>query len=382
MANSSLENYPFFHANISREDANRLLSPRQSGLFLIRNNQHFEGDYTLSLVYDLSDDVASHKFAVEHYRIKKSKDLPIKLTIDDEEYFDNLADLVKHYKADADGLVAKLTLHVGEVPSILIPPQLILEKDKLTWGELIGRGNFSEVFEGVYDGKTVAVKILKDNNAATEYLSEAHVMATLTHPNLVKLIGIIRGDSLIIVTEYMAKGSLLDYLRSRGRTAITPQELVNFARDTCAGMAYLESKNVVHRDLAARNILIQDTGSAKVADFGLARTIDDPDEKQPEGKVAVRWTAPEASLQKKFSSKSDVWSFGILLWEIYSFGRVPYPKILIADVMKHVESGYRMDPPEGCPVQMHNIMKRTWNLSPNDRPSFKELLTELSHMTA
>lgn len=143
-------------------------------------------------------------------------------------------------------------------------------------------------------------------------------------------------------------------------------------------MEYLESRKVVHRDLAARNVLISESGSAKVSDFGLAReenlTID-------AGKLPIKWTAPEALKQgvclnwrnrfignysafwlQLFSNKSDMWSFGILLWEIYSFGRVPYPRIPLADVVKHVEKGYKMEAPEGCPPEVYEMMRHVSSL--------------------
>lgn len=139
-------------------------------------------------------------------------------------------------------------------------------------------------------------------------------------------------------------------------------------------MEYLESRKVVHRDLAARNVLISESGVAKVADFGLAReenfTVDC-------GKLPIKWTAPEALKLGMFSNKSDMWSFGILLWEIYSFGRVPYPRIPLADVVKHVEKGYKMEAPEGCPSQVYDIMKQAWDLSPEKRPTFKEVKCRL-----
>jgi len=165
----------------------------------------------------------------------------------------------------------------------------------------------------------------------------------------------------------MGKGSLLEYLRSRGRQYVTKKDQIGFAFDTCCGMAYLESRHVVHRDLAARNVLLSDDGQAKVADFGLASTdgatIDS-------GKLPIKWTAPEALRHSQFSNKSDMWSFGILLWEIYSFGRVPYPRIPLGDVVKHVEKGYQMEAPEGCPAQVYTIMKDAWELVPEKRPTF------------
>jgi len=199
------------------------------------------------------------------------------------------------------------------------------------------------------------------------------LMTSLKHENLVCLLGIVideEGDKnkIFLVTEFMGKGSLLEYLRSRGRQYVTKKDQIGFAYDTACGMAYLESKHVVHRDLAARNVLISDDLQAKVADFGLASA--DGDRVESSGKLPIKWTAPEALRHAQFSNKSDMWSFGILLWEIYSFGRVPYPRIPLGDVVKHVEKGYKMEAPEGCPPPVYTIMKDAWELSPDTRPTF------------
>jgi len=199
-------------------------------------------------------------------------------------------------------------------------------------------------------------------------------MTSLQHENLVRLLGLVIEEGknggrskIFLVTEFMGKGSLLEYLRSRGRQYVTKKDQIGWAWDTCCGMAFLESRHVVHRDLAARNVLLADDGQAKVADFGLASSDGATIES---GKLPIKWTAPEALRQAQFSNKSDMWSFGILLWEIYSFGRVPYPRIPLGDVVKHVENGYQMEAPEGCPAQVFTIMKDAWNLSPEKRPSF------------
>lgn len=219
--------------------------------------------------------------------------------------------------------------------------------------------------------------MLKDaGRASNKFLAEAGVMTTLEHENLVKFIGLVFHDKYIyLVTEYMSKGSLVDYLRSRGRQHITRRDQINFAFDTCSGMEYLELKKVIHRDLAARNVLISEECVAKVSDFGLAR-----DERYTAdiSKLPIKWTAPEALKEGKFSNKTDMWSFGILLWEIYSFGRVPYPRIPLADVVKHVGSGYKMEAPEGCPPEIYEMMRQAWDLVPEKRPTFAELKRRLA----
>lgn len=245
--------------------------------------------------------------------------------------------------------------------------------------QIIGKGEFGDVMLGDYRGNKVAVKCIKNDATAQAFLAEASVMTQLRHSNLVQLLGVIveEKSGLYIVTEYMAKGSLVDYLRSRGRSVLGADCLLKFSLDVCEAMEYLEANNFVHRDLAARNVLVSEDNIAKVSDFGLTKEASST---QDTGKLPVKWTAPEALREKKFSTKSDVWSFGILLWEIYSFGRVPYPRIPLKDVVPRVEKGYKMDPPDGCPAIVYEVMKKCWTLDPGHRPSFHQLREQLVHI--
>ncbi|CAG9855443.1 unnamed protein product [Phyllotreta striolata] len=365
---------PWYHGKISRDEAENLLRPRSDGLFLIRESTNFPGDYTLCVCFQSK---------VEHYRVKSNSG---RLTIDDEEFFDNLEELIEHYKNDADGLCTKLvktlskenealytntnkTCNVKEGDDLFVIPE-----QELHISESIGKGEFCEVMLGKWKNNKVAVKVLKDSSEA-----EAILMKSLHHENLVNLLGIVRKkDQIYLVTEYMSKGSLVDYLRSRGRQHVTKKDQINFAFDTSSGMEYLEKMHVVHRDLAARNVLIAENGRAKVSDFGLARN--EKNATSESAKLPIKWTAPEALKQNKFSNKSDMWSFGILLWEIYSFGRVPYPRIPLADVVKHVEKGYKMEAPEGCPSEVYEIMRQAWDLNPEKRPNFHEVKGKLGHL--
>ncbi|NXP44736.1 CSK kinase, partial [Heliornis fulica] len=333
---------PWFHGKITREQAERLLYPPETGLFLVRESTNYPGDYTLCV---------SCEGKVEHYRIIYSSS---KLSIDEEVYFENLMQLV-------------------EVRSPVLHPAL-------GWRlGIIGKGEFGDVMLGDYRGNKVAVKCIKNDATAQAFLAEASVMTQLRHSNLVQLLGVIveEKSGLYIVTEYMAKGSLVDYLRSRGRSVLGADCLLKFSLDVCEAMEYLEANNFVHRDLAARNVLVSEDNIAKVSDFGLTKEASST---QDTGKLPVKWTAPEALREKKFSTKSDVWSFGILLWEIYSFGRVPYPRIPLKDVVPRVEKGYKMDAPDGCPAVVYEVMKKCWTLDPGHRPSFHQLREQLVHI--
>ncbi|KAK3098941.1 hypothetical protein FSP39_024518, partial [Pinctada imbricata] len=365
----------WFHGKIKREDSEKLLEPwTPDGLFLVRESANYPGDFTLSVC---------HRGKVEHYRIIYAQN---KMTIDEESFFENLVQLVEHYTLDADGLCTRLIQPLQKKGDAFSAVQMddfeaggwVIPSRDLQEIELIGHGEFGDVYKGLYKNQFVAIKQLKDKNrAAQAFLKEASVMTNLRHPNLVQMIGIVKGDMIKLVTEFMGKGNLVEYLRSRGRSVIRKKDQIDFATDTCSAMAYLESKTLVHRDLAARNILINADNCAKVSDFGLAKYGDFNTEG---GKFPIKWTAPEALRDNKFSNKSDVWSFGILLWELYSFGRVPYPRIPLQDVVVHVNGGYRMESPEGCPAEVYQIMLKAWNLDPDKRPMFKDILVELDNL--
>ena len=175
----------------------------------------------------------------------------------------------------------------------------------------------------------------------------------------------------------MSNGSLLDYLKGDGSD--TPFAiLIDMGAQIASGMAYLEGKGYIHRDLAARNILVGENNICKVADFGLARLIEDNEYTAREGsKFPIKWTAPEAAFFNRFSIKSDIWSFGILLSELCTKGRIPYPGMGNAEVIAQVERGYRMPCPLGCPEPLYQIMLQCWNKNPESRPTFDYLKATL-----
>jgi fyn-related kinase len=263
--------------------------------------------------------------------------------------------------SDADGLCCLLR----EPCRPLTQPETVgLAKDQweiprssITLQRKLGSGQFGDVWKGVWNQTTpVAVKTLKPGSmSAEEFLKEAAVMKRLRHPKLIQLYAVCTDkEPIYIVTELMKNGSLLDYLHDKGRALNLPQ-LVDMAAQVASGMAYLEAQNFVHRDLAARNVLVGDNNTCKVGDFGLSRVLGAEDEyTAKEGaKFPIKWTAPEAALRNRFSIKSDVWAFGILLTELVTYGRIPYPGMTNAEVLQQVECGYCMPNPPNCPDELY-----------------------------
>ena len=302
----------------------------------------------------------------------------------------NLSELVNHYKKDADTICTNLTKEIKCISEegskfggyndvdlkAFEEAGWVIEDRDITYLEKLGNGEFGDGMLATYKDQKVAIKTMKEfqTRRTTQFIAEAALMTYLHHDNLVCLLGIVMDHeqrSMKIVLEIMSKGSLLEYLRLKGKKNVTKNDQIRFATESCKGMEYLEAHNVVHRDLAARNVLISDTDHAKISDYGLA--LHKASNAFQSGKLPTKWTAPEALNDNIFSSKSDMWSFGILLWEIYSFGRFPYPKIRNEDVLEQVEKGYMMDAPEGCCKGIYDVMKRAWNLEFGKRPSFKEV---------
>uniref|UniRef100_A0A7N6A2P8 Tyrosine-protein kinase n=1 Tax=Anabas testudineus TaxID=64144 RepID=A0A7N6A2P8_ANATE len=328
VAKDTLEAEEWFFKGVSRKDAERqLLAPgNKVGSFMIRDSETTKGSYSLSV----RDSDAQASDTVKHYKIR---------TLDNGGFyispritFSTLQELVSHYKT-------------------------------------------------TYNKHTkVAVKTMKPGSMSVEaFLAEANLMKTLQHDKLVRLNAVVtKEEPIYIITEFMEKGSLLDFLKSDEGNRVQLPKLIDFSAQIAEGMAYIEQRNYIHRDLRAANILVNKALVCKIADFGLARIIEDNEYTAREGaKFPIKWTAPEAINYGSFTIKSDVWSFGILLTEIISYGRTPYPGMTNPEVIRSLEKGYRMQRLDSCPTELYEIMLECWKNKPEDRPTFDYLQSVL-----
>ncbi|KAL3974920.1 hypothetical protein ACER0C_023546 [Sarotherodon galilaeus] len=371
----SIQAEEWYFGKITRRDSERLLLSLENrrGTFLVRESETTKGAYCLSVLdYDNTKGLN-----VKHYKIRKLDSGGFYIT--SRTQFNSLQQLVNHYRKHADGLCHSLS----DICPVLKPQTQGLAKDaweipreSLRLDIKLGQGCFGEVWMGTWNGTTqVAIKTLKPGTMSPEaFLQEAQVMKKLRHEKLVQLYAVVSEEPIYIVTEYMGQGSLLDSLKGDMGKMLRLPQLVDMAAQIASGMAYVERMNYVHRDLRAANILVGDNLVCKVADFGLARLIEDNEYTARQGaKFPIKWTAPEAALYGRFTIKSDVWSFGILLTELATKGRVPYPGMVNREVLDQVERGYRMPCPAECPESLHELMLSCWRKEPEERPTFEYL---------
>jgi len=398
---SSLESEEWYFGKISRRTAEEYLMGHINarGTFLIRESEQNPGGFALS-IKDWEQDRSYH---IKHYKIKPL-DNNRGYYITTRQTFQTLPDLVKSYQTTAGkGLCCQLTKACprpapSEARSNALEyatrDQYEIPKSQIQLTRKLGAGNFGEVWKGTWQNRVdVAVKTLKPGTMSPEaFLQEAEIMKKFSHPHLVAMYAVCtEQEPFYIITEYMCNGALLDFLRketdSGGRLAF--DSLISVSAQVANGMAHLERKGLIHRDLAARNVLIGENLITKVADFGLARVIVDNEYSANQGaRFPVKWTAPEAIQYGKFTVKSDVWSYGILLMEIFTYGQVPYPGMNNKETIDQVERGYRManpvhivypesktHPKEVAQSQsnVYKIMLECWKADPFKRPTFEFL---------
>ncbi|XP_070562501.1 fibroblast growth factor receptor 1-like isoform X1 [Ptychodera flava] len=304
----------------------------------------------------------------------------------------------------------RLSSNITSISEIEIPYDENWEfpRNRMTLGKTLGEGAFGLVCEASAIGimkkesnttkTTCAVKMLKDDATERELndlISEMEMMKQIgKHINIINLLGCCTQDGpLLVIVEYAPHGNLRDFLRChRPQTAdyenaellpkidlLTNKDLVSFAYQIARGMSFLSLNKCVHRDLAARNVLVGKDHIMKIADFGLARDVHYIDyyRKNTNGRVPVKWMSPEALFDRVYTIQSDVWSFGILLWEIMTLGGSPYPSLPVEMLFDFLKAGKRMEQPHGCSPEVYFVMRDCWRTSPNQRPNFNQLVQTL-----
>ena len=370
--------YRWFFGRIKHEDAEKqLMSPINSyGSYLVRvESESTPESYALSV---------RDRVRVKHYKIHHSDKVIEEFFITVHSIFKTIQDLVTHYQQHADGLCVNLRKPCEMPPIVDILGQSVdrwqTPRRKIRLVRKIMDTQFVTVSEGIWnDSSPIAVKVLKPNRiTAQDFLHAANLTKKLRHPQIVAFHGLCSMEEPVyVITELMERGNLLDYFGGEGKSLKSPQ-LIYMASQVAAGMAYLEKENVIHRDLSARNIQVGKGISCKVANFELARVTDEASVRQTWEKFALKWTAPEAALYYRFSIKSDVWSFGVVLYEIITYGKMPYPWMTNGEVIAKTEQGYRMPPPPQCPKKLYDMMLKCWRQDPKDRPTFATLQRELT----
>ncbi|XP_015921309.1 tyrosine-protein kinase HTK16 isoform X2 [Parasteatoda tepidariorum] len=405
----------WFHENLDREGTIERFRDNgfKDGSFLVRRSTRKRNFYVLSVV--------SNKNTFNYEIQNKDKFY----FIDDGPYLESLDHVVDYYRRIPDGLPTNLVCAVP--PEVALnnnhqtceqtipkPPPVkncvsngekspescavngsdvqsscpvskpnLICRESLKLGLSVGEGEFGSVLQGTWINQNntevaVAIKTLRDEQMQScreEFIREVEVMVGLNHCCIVKLLGVCLGPPLMMVQELVPMGSLLDYVLDHS-TEIHLQDMLIWSAQIAWGMTYLESKRFVHRDLAARNILLSSKTQAKISDFGLSRALRSGSEyyrASTGGRWPVKWYAPESINYGTFSHASDMWSYGITLWEIITLGEPPYGDMTGTEVIQLIEANNRLEIPESCPVSIKSIIQQCWLYMPERRPTFKML---------
>nr|XP_021322281.1 focal adhesion kinase 1 isoform X9 [Danio rerio] len=265
-----------------------------------------------------------------------------------------------------------------------------IQRDRIELGRCIGEGQFGDVHQGIYicpdtPALSVAIKTCKNctsDSVREKFLQEALTMRQFDHPHIVKLIGVITENPVWIIMELCTLGELRSFLQIR-KYNLDLASLILFSYQLSTALAYLESKRFVHRDIAARNVLVSSVDCVKLGDFGLSRYMEDSSYyKASKGKLPIKWMAPESINFRRFTSASDVWMFGVCMWEILMYGVKPFQGVKNNDVIGRIENGERLAMPPNCPPTLYSLMTKCWAYDPSKRPRFTELKGQLSTILA
>ncbi|KAK5848123.1 hypothetical protein PBY51_005767 [Eleginops maclovinus] len=376
-----IEANSWYCKNITRTEAEQLLRQEdKEGGFVVRESSQ-KGVYTVSVYTKTLSNVNGD---VRHYQIKLTDSGLFYLA--EKHTFSSIPDVIHYHEHNAAGLVTRLRYAVGPMGRC-VPATAGFSSEKweinpseLTFMKELGSGQFGLVRLGKWrHQQRVAIKAIREGAMLEEdFIEEAKVMMRLCHPKLVQLYGVcLQRRPLLIVAEFMQSGCLLNFLRQRA-AGLKGVWLLSMSQDVCEGMEYLESQSFIHRDLAARNCLVNEHNVVKVSDFGMTRYVLDNQYTSSSGaKFPVKWSPPEVLHYSKYSSKADVWSFGVTMWEIYAEGATPFESRSNVEVVTEITRGVRLYRPHRALQPIYAIMYRCWHEKPQGRPSFSELLEDI-----
>ncbi|XP_071041069.1 tyrosine-protein kinase Fer isoform X3 [Parasteatoda tepidariorum] len=366
----SLQDEDWFHGVLPREEVVRLL--QNEGDYLVRETFRNESkQIVLSVCWE------GHK----HFIIQTTPDGKFRF---EGPAFPSVQELILYQFHS--GLAV-----TGRSGAILKTPVLRerweLNNDDVELVEKIGRGNFGDVYKAMVraTGIEVAVKTCRMNlpdEQKKRFLQEGRILKQYNHPNIVKLIGIcVQKQPIMIVMELVPGGSLLNFLRNNKHNLLIT-DLLTMCLEAARGMEYLESKNCIHRDLAARNCLVGHKNVVKISDFGMSREEEEYTVSDGMKQIPIKWTAPEALNYGRYTSLCDVWSYGVLTWEVFSLGNTPYAGWSNSKAREMIDSGYRLESPPNTPEYIYELMIRTWDYNPDRRPHFAEIRETLESITS
>ncbi|CAK1587076.1 unnamed protein product [Parnassius mnemosyne] len=367
-AERSLVEQEWFHGVLPREEVVRLL--RADGDYLVRETtRNHARQLVLSVCWGQHKHFIVRTTPEGHYRFEGAA-------------FPSVAELIAWQRASG----VPVTARSGALLRRAVPRETWeLNNDNVQLLDKIGRGNFGDVYKARLKttGQEVAVKTCRvalPEEQKRTFLQEGRILKQYQHPNIVRLIGIaVQKQPIMIVMELVPGGSLLTFLRTRAG-ALGPRPLLAMCRDAAAGMRYLESKNCIHRDLAARNCLVADDHTVKISDFGMSREEEEYIVSGGMKQIPIKWTAPEALNFGKYTSLCDVWSYGVLMWEIFSKGDTPYAGMSNSRAREKIDTGYRMPAPEGCSEEVYALMLRCWEYEAEKRPHFHQIYTIIDNI--
>ncbi|XP_060837889.1 tyrosine-protein kinase Fer isoform X3 [Rhopalosiphum padi] len=364
----SLIEEEWFHGVLPREEVVRLLT--KEGDFLVRETTRNDENQTV-----LSVCWGGHK----HFIVQTTSEGEFRF---EGPSFPTIQELITYQYQSA----LPVTSRSGAILRQPIPRERWeLNNDDVLLLEKIGRGNFGDVYKARLrsTNKEAAVKTCRvtvPDEHKKKFLQEGRILKQYDHPNVVKLIGIcVQKQPIMIVMELVAGGSLLSYLRNNSKT-LSVLQLVSMCRDAAAGMMYLESKNCIHRDLAARNCLVDDKNIVKISDFGMSREEEEYIVSDGMKQIPIKWTAPEALNFGKYTTLCDVWSYGVLCWEIFAKGGTPYSGLSNSKAREKIDTGYRMPAPEGTPEEIYRLMLQCWQYQPENRPHFDRIYATMESL--